>query len=391
MYTFIIISLQHRTCSAMLAGNLASNRAIGACYSVVGDEWIAMAVIIGIGTAVPPYEVPQELARDFALKHFWDFLPHAERMASVFEHTRIDKRYFVVPNAWWFDSSHSLKEKNDLYIHEAAKLGKIAITRALESCGLAPQDVANFLFVSSTGIAAPSLDARLINDLHMRPDVRRTPIWGLGCAGGVAGLARAAEIAKVYPDEITLLLTVETCGLNFQFEDMSKKNFVTTSLFGDGAAAVVLTGDRGQAAPKILDSQSTLWPDSLGVMGWEVGDRGLGVIFGSEIPRYVADYFRPEVDRFLNKHGLFVQHIDHLVFHPGGAKVLESYYEALDLTNGHLTPSYEVLRNYGNMSSPTVLFVLDYIQTRCNPQPGQYGLAAALGPGFSAEQVLLQF
>lgn len=353
-----------------------------------------MSKIIGVGTAVPPYRVEQAVARDFAAEYFRQYLPHMNRLTQVFRNAKIDNRYFVVPQDWWRAGDHTLQERNDIYLEAATALGMAAVENALRDAGLTPTDVDNLIVVSSTGMATPSLDARLINCLSMRRDVRRTPIWGLGCAGGAAGLARAGEMARAFPDSITVLMAVETCGLTFQFEDRSKKNFIATSLFADGAAAVVVAGLH-RAEPEqgisILDSHSTLWPDSLRVMGWDVVDTGLEVVFGAEIPRYVADLFRPEVDSFLSKHELTINAIRHFVFHPGGARVIDAYDEALDLTNGHLDPSREILRQYGNMSSPTVLFVLDYIRRQSKPQPGEYGLVAALGPGFSAEQVLVRF
>lgn len=355
-----------------------------------------MVYIVGVGTAVPPYVIHQDQARELAARYFERYLTHMDRLKTVFKHAAIDTRYFVVPVEWWDTTEHSLPERNQIYLREAARIGQQAIESALDAAGTKVQDIDNLIVVSSSGIATPSLDAILMNRMGMRPDVRRVPIWGLGCAGGVAGLARAAEMTRVYPDSITVLMAVETCGLTFQFGDTSKKNFIATSLFADGAAAAVLTGEpraeqNAQPTLQICDSQSTLWPDTLGVMGWNVVDQGFGVIFGSEIPRYVADLFRPEVDRFLGKHALRVEQITHFIFHPGGAKVIDAYDEALDLTNGHLDPSREILRLYGNMSSPTVLFVLDYILQHCDCKRGDYGLVAALGPGFSAEQVLVQF
>jgi alkylresorcinol/alkylpyrone synthase len=355
-----------------------------------------MVYIVGVGTAVPPYVIHQDQARELAARHFERYLSHMDRLKTVFQHAEIDTRYFVVPLEWWNTAEHSLPERNQIYLREAARIGQQAIEAALDAAGLIVQDIDNLIVVSSSGIATPSLDAILMNLMGMRPDVRRVPIWGLGCAGAVAGLARAAEMTRVYPDSITVLVAVETCGLTFQFGDTSKKNFIATSLFADGAAAAVLTGEprteqNAQPTLQICDSQSTLWPDTLGVMGWNVVDQGFGVIFGSEIPRYVSDLFRPEVDRFLGKHELRVEQIDHFIFHPGGAKVIDAYDEALDLTNGHLDPSREILRLYGNMSSPTVLFVLDYILQHCDCKRGDYGLVAALGPGFSAEQMLVHF
>jgi alkylresorcinol/alkylpyrone synthase len=352
----------------------------------------SMAQIIGVGTAVPPHIVYQDEARDYAAHHFTRYLPHMDRLTAVFKHAAIDTRHFVVPNTWWDRHDHTFEERNNVYLQEATALAQEAAEKALNEAGITPDQVDNLLVISSTGIATPSLDALLINRMGFRSDVRRVPVWGLGCAGGVSGLARAADMARAYPDSITVMIAVETCSLTFQFEDGSKKNFIATSLFADGAAAVVVTGNnRKQEGLEIIDSQSTLWPDSLRVMGWDVVNNGLAVVFGVEIPAFVADLFRPEVDKFLAKHKMLVQQIKHFVFHPGGSKIIDAYDEALDLTNGHLDPSREVLRRYGNMSSPTVLFVLDYILRHDSPRNGELGLMAALGPGFSAEQVLLRF
>jgi alkylresorcinol/alkylpyrone synthase len=344
----------------------------------------------------------QPAVKQMATAYFRDYIPRIERMASVFDHAEIDNRFFVVSEEWWQANGHTLKERNDVYLRESVALLNTAIQRALDKAGLTPQQVDNLIVVSSSGIATPSLDARVINTLKMRPNVRRTPIWGLGCAGGVAGLARAAEIARAYPHSITVLATVETCSLTFLSDDYSKKNFIATALFADGAAAVVLAGDdlpsegiegigEGDTTPTIIDSMSTLWPDTLDVMGWNVVNTGLEVLFGVEIPRYAADLFRPEVDCFLGKHGLAIGDIQHLVFHPGGSKVLDAFEQSLQLPHGELVAAREVLRCYGNMSSATVLFVLDYVLAHDRPQAGELGLLTALGPGFSAEQLLIRF
>lgn len=351
-----------------------------------------MARIIGVGTAVPGYVVDQATARDLAAQYFKRYLPFIDRLKVVFDHAAIDKRHSVVPVEWFSPEHQNLKARNDVYLREATALGQKAIEQALAAANLTPQAVDNLIVVSSTGIATPSLDAHLMNLMKMRSEVRRTPIWGLGCAGGVAGLARAAEMAQVYPQSVTVLLAVETCSLTFQLQDTSKKNFISTAIFADGAAAVAIAGEeRVEPGPEILASQSTLWPESLDVMGWDVVDTGLAVIFGIEIPNLVIRQMRPEVDCFLGKHGLRLDQIAHMVLHPGGSKVIDAYEQALGLVNGHSKPARETLRQYGNMSSPTVLFVLDYIMKHSRPQPGDYGLVAALGPGFSAEQVLIRF
>jgi alkylresorcinol/alkylpyrone synthase len=353
-----------------------------------------MAQIIGLGTALPPHHMPQPVVKRLAIDYFRDHIPHIGRMAAVFEHAEIDSRYFVVPMAWWEAERHTMRERNEVYLKEAVALIHEAIQKALDAAGVKAQEVDNLIVVSSSGIATPSLDARVMNTLHMRSNVRHTPIWGLGCAGGVAGLARAAEMGRAYPGSITVLAAVETCSLTFLADDYSKKNFIATALFADGAAAAVLAGDdlsvEGRG-PAVIDSMSTLWPDSLGIMGWNVVDTGLEVLFGAEIPRYAATLFRPEVDCFLGKHGLSVDDIGHFVFHPGGAKVLDSLEGALERPAGFLGGAREVLRQFGNMSSVTVLFVLDYVLAKERPKRGAWGLTTALGPGFSAEQILLHF
>lgn len=356
-----------------------------------------MTRILGTGISLPPYRITQEEAGKFAALYFKRNMAHMDRVLTVFDHAQIDQRYLCVPFAWYEDENgHSFTERSAIYVREATLLAQDALTAALHDAGLQPHDVDTLIMVSSTGIAAPSLDARIMNALGMRSDVRRVPIWGLGCAGGVAGLARAAELCRAYPDSVTAIVAVETCSLTFQFGDFSKKNFVATALFGDGAAAAILAGDAREPerdAPQIMGSYSTLWPDSLRVMGWDVVETGLDVLFGVEIPRYVADLLRPEVDCFLGKHGLKLDQIRHMVLHPGGAKVIDSYREALAASEEQLIPARHILRQYGNMSSPTVLFVLDYLlkSDEERPQPGEYALSAALGPGFSAEQVLIRF
>ena len=351
-----------------------------------------MSHLIGLGLAVPPYAITQAMAKSFTVEHFKGALTHLDRLAVVFDHAQIDTRYFVAAPDWWLSGAHSLQERNDLYLRTATELSMQAALRALDEADLTPEAVDNLIMVSSSGIATPSLDAHLMNCLPLRRDVRRVPIWGLGCAGGVAGLARAAEMGRAYPKSITLLIAVETCSLTFQFEDRSKKNFVAASLFGDGAAALVIAGNgHASAGIELIDSQSTLWPDSLNVMGWKVVNTGLDVVFGTQIPRYVVDLFRPEVDHFLNRHNLSVADIGHMVLHPGGTRVVEAYAQALNIPAGRLAGSWAALRNYGNMSSPTVFFVLDWVRRHEQPQAGQYGLLGALGPGFSAEQALIRF
>jgi alkylresorcinol/alkylpyrone synthase len=302
----------------------------------------------------------------------------------------------------WYTAEHTFGERNDLYIEQGLTLASEAITRALARAGLSPRHVDHVVFVSSTGIATPSLDAALANRLGFRGDVRRTPIWGLGCAGGAAGLARAREFAIAAPGSCVLLVALELCSLAFQRRERSKRNLVAASLFADGAAAVILsTGPASSSAIAassartgttlaIEASASTLWPDTLDVMGWEIDGDGLHVVFSRDIPAIVRRWVRESVDCFLAAQGATLAAITHVVSHPGGMKVLEAYQEALSLPAAAFRHARDILRERGNMSSPTCLFVLERFLESGEVAPGDRAILTALGPGFSAEYVLLK-
>jgi alkylresorcinol/alkylpyrone synthase len=369
-----------------------------------------MPVIRSLATALPPYTVPQEAIRDLARVHFAPALPDIDRYLPVFRHARIDTRQFVAPLEW-FMVPHSFKECNDLFIEAATALGEAAAVRALQAAGLEPHDVDHLFWVSTTGLAAPSPDAILINRLGMGPHIRRTPIWGLGCAGGVAGLARAFEYTRAFPDHRALLVTVELCSVTFQWDDRSKRNLIAASLFADGAAAVLVEGDkranqagghelaggdhrRSSCAPgfpiSILGTQSTLWLGTLDMMGWDIVDTGMRVVFSSRIPSIVQALMRENVAAFLAPYGLAIDDIDHWVLHPGGAKVIAAYQAALGIDPERLRPTSEVLRRHGNMSSATIFFVLEAFLRAGAPAAGEYGVLAVLGPGFSCELALIK-
>jgi alkylresorcinol/alkylpyrone synthase len=262
----------------------------------------------------------------------------------------------------------------------------------LKEAEISAQQVDHLIFVSTTGLATPSLDAYLINRLQMSPHIKRTPIWGLGCAGGVAGLSRAFEYVKAFPEQTVLLVALELCGLTFRQSDHSKSNFVATSLFSDGAAAALISGrkDIKRNGPSILATESMIWPHSTDVMGWDIEDDGLKVIFSKDIPTIVRQKVRPVVDRFLQKSNLHLEQVDSFISHPGGRKVLEAYEKALEVPAEKFHHAYEVLRDYGNMSSATVLFVLERVLKK-HHRKDSYGLMTALGPGFSSELALLHW
>jgi alkylresorcinol/alkylpyrone synthase len=361
-----------------------------------------MPRIRSVATALPPHALPQERIRDLAREHFAPAFAEIDRYMAVFRHAQIDTRHFAAPLEW-FMTPHSFKQCNDLFIEVATALGEQAARACLTQAGLEPRDVDHLIWVSTTGMAAPSPDAMLINRLGMNRHTRRTPVWGLGCAGGVAGLARAYDYTRAYPDQRVLLLSVELCSVTFQWNDHSKRNLIASSLFADGAAAVLVEGDNprgwGKPAPnpqsptpnpQVLGTQSTLWPDTLDIMGWDMVDTGMQVVFSSRIPHIVQTLMRENVAEFLASFGLALDDIDHWILHPGGAKVIDAYQAALGIDPERLGHTRAVLRSCGNMSSTTVFFVLDAFLKSGRPGPGEYGVLAVLGPGFSCELALIR-
>jgi alkylresorcinol/alkylpyrone synthase len=347
--------------------------------------------LVAVATAVPPHVVRQEEARAFVARLFSDSTDE-ERLLQVFDNGQIEKRHVCEPLEW-YGEPHSFAEKNDRYVANAVALAGAAARRVLERGGLTPRDVDHVVFVSSTGLATPSVDAMLANALDFRGDVRRTPIWGLGCAGGAAGLSCARDLTLANPRARVLMVALELCSLTFQPNDRSKRNLVATSLFGDGAAAALVVGAgrepaTGDLSLQLQASRSVLWKDTLDVMGWTVDGAGLHVVFSRDIPTIVRDRVRPSLVAFLASHRLALADLDHVVAHPGGAKVLAAYAAALDLPPAALADSRDVLREFGNMSSPTCLFVLERLMRRGGIRSGQRAVIAALGPGFSAEYVL---
>ena len=345
--------------------------------------------VLSVATAVPRHCVSQETARDFARLMFSETYRDVERLLPIFDNANIDNRHFCVPPEW-FGEDHTFPEKNALYIKHALDLSEKAATRALDKAGVAPEEVGAIYFVSTTGISTPSLDSKLIFRLGLSEQTRRVPVWGLGCAGGAGGLARAADYVRAYPEKPVLLVGVELCGLTFVRGDRSKSNLVGTSLFADGAAAVLLGGEAGGRGPELHGSYSTTWPETEDVMGWDLVEAGLQVRFAKSVPQIVHEKMRGNLQDACLSLGLGLENLRHFVLHPGGTKVLEAYEETLRLEPGELELSWEILRNYGNMSSVSVLFVLERFLEDYPAGSGEYGSISALGPGFSAEHVLFR-
>jgi alkylresorcinol/alkylpyrone synthase len=343
--------------------------------------------LAALATATPRFDIGQADVATFAGRIFAD-MPGFERFAPVFANAAIEMRHSSVPIKW-YGEDHGLADRNALYIESALNLIEEAAVNALDEAGLTADQIDAIVTVSSTGIATPSLDARLMGRLGFRDDVERTPIFGLGCAGGVLGLSRAAAIAKSDPDARVLLLVVELCGLTFRRQDMSKSNLVATALFGDGAAAAIISckSHGPRLGPRLGPWGEHTWPDSLDVMGWDVADDGLKVLFSRDIPTIVRNDLRDVVDAFLRRHNLSVAQLDGYIPHPGGAKVLDALEDVFDLERGELACAREALRAHGNMSAATVLFIL-----RAALDDGLHGrhLMTTLGPGFTAGFMLVE-
>lgn len=340
--------------------------------------------LLALTTAVPPYRLAQSEIQSRARGFFAGTNAlDIDHLLPVFANAGIDARYSCVPMEW-YDRNHGWAERNTLYLENALELLETASRNALAQAGLEADQIDAVVAVSTTGIATPSLDAMLMGRLGLRADVKRLPVFGLGCAGGVLGLARAADFARAWPGARILFLVVELCALSFRRSDSSKSNVVATALFGDGAAAAIV-GGAGEG-PAIGSSGEHTWPNTLGIMGWDVAEDGLKAIFSRDIPALVRRDLRAAALRFLDDAGVELSDISHFVCHPGGAKVLTALEETFGLDDGAMVIARKVLRDYGNMSAATALFVLE--RTLASGAKGKM-LMSALGPGFTAGFLLL--
>ena len=340
--------------------------------------------LLSLVTASPPHELRQSDVAAAASALFRDRFPQFERMAPVFESAGILARQAVRPIEWFFEP-RGWAERNAAYLDGAVQLYQQAAGRALDAAGLLGADVDRLVTVSSTGIATPSLEARCAGALGFRTDALRVPVFGLGCAGGVTGLALAARLAAAEPGAKVLLVGLELCTLSFRLERPSKADIVATALFGDGAAACVLqAGERGFA--QVVSAAEHTWPDSLDIMGWRVDPEGLGVIFAQSIPPFARKHMRAAMDEMLARQGVGFHEVGRFLCHPGGTKVVEALEAALGLGQGALDHERAVLADHGNMSGPTVLYVLDRAR-RAGLPPST--VLTALGPGFTASTVTL--
>jgi alkylresorcinol/alkylpyrone synthase len=335
-----------------------------------------------LSTAVPPFVLKQTDVRARAEAIFRG--KDIERMIPVFMNAGVARRYSCVPIEW-YEQHHGWADRSALYVENAVDLLEEVSGKSLSAAGLGREAVDAVVTVSTTGIATPSLDALLVERIGLRRDIRRLPIFGLGCAGGVMGLARAADMARAMPGSNVLFLVVELCALTFRKDDFSKSNVVAAALFGDGAAGAILSSEGD--GPRIGATGEYTWPHSLEIMGWDVQEDGLKARFAQSIPSLVASDFRRLALEFLRRNDLRLEDIGGFACHPGGAKVLDALEEALAMRNGGLTESRDVLRDYGNMSAVTVMFVLARMKERMHVQRT---LLSALGPGFTCAFLVLE-
>ncbi len=346
--------------------------------------------IKSIATAVPSFKYDQEEAHKRSKK----MLPLFSSMGTIFKHTGVGTRYSCVPTDWYMKPP-GWKESNEIYIDNCLALLEHASTQALSESGVTPEEISAIVCVSSTGLAIPSLEARLSNRLHFNQRAERLPIFGLGCAGGTSGLARAARMAQTIEDGYTMLLVAELAGINVHVNQENSALFVSTALFGDGAAAVLLQNDLGTSEPgsveqtngkRVVAVGEYQWRDTEHIMGWKVMDDGLDVVLSSTLPKFTEVNLRYVVEEFLQRHGFKLSDLEGYVCHPGGRKVLEAIASALDIDDVALKHSRDVLDEFGNMSAPTVLFILE--RTIRSNATGLH-LMISFGPAFTATFVLL--
>jgi alkylresorcinol/alkylpyrone synthase len=346
--------------------------------------------IASVASALPPHYYDQR-AVTARLERIWKDHPHVlRRLPALYESCGVEGRHFALPIERYEELS-GFGQFNDEWIRVALELGERAIVRALERAGLERGEVDAIFFSSVTGVCAPSLDARLANRLGLRSDLRRVPIFGLGCVAGAAAVSRAADFLRGRPDGVALVLTVELCSLTWQREDTSLAHVISCGLFGDGATCAVVVGaERRAAGPRIVDTRSVFYPDTEDVMGWRVSERGFSIVLSPAVPSVARERLGPDCDAFLAPHGLSRADVSFWVCHPGGPKVLAASRDSLEITDADLELSWESLRRFGNLSSASVLLILEQTLARRAPAPGSLGVMLAMGPGFCSEFLLLR-
>ncbi|MVT08508.1 type III polyketide synthase [Chitinophaga tropicalis] len=313
----------------------------------------------------------------------------ARKVKKIFENAAVDRRYSIMSPEEVFTKT-SFEEKNDIYVREVIKLGERCLADALNKAGLQPQDLDYIITVSCTGIMIPSLDAYLINALQLRQDIVRLPVTEMGCAAGVSGMIYAKKFLEAHPGKRAAVIAVESPTATFQLDDYSMANIVSAAIFGDGAACVILSSHEADKGPQVVAEEMYHFYNAEHLMGFRLTNPGLQMVLDVEVPEKIAEHFPAIIHPFLAKYGLKVEELDHFIFHPGGKKIIQTVEGLFGEMGKNIDDTKEVLRLYGNMSSATVLYVLERFMDRDIPA-GQKGLMLSFGPGFSAQRILLQW
>jgi alkylresorcinol/alkylpyrone synthase len=347
--------------------------------------------IASVASAFPENYYDQQVLTD-ALKNDWRHrLANPDILDRLDESMKVEGRY-LVHTLDFYENLTTWGQANNAWIDHALELGEEALCKALHAAGMKPKELSAIFVTSVTGIAAPSIDARLVNRMGLSTNIKRIPIFGLGCVAGAAGIARAADYVHGYPDQAAALLSVELCSLTLQRDDLSMAHLISAMLFGDGAAATIVVGsNRKSDGPEILATKSIFYPHTEKVMGWDISEKGFRIVLSPEVPDTVVKHLGKDVDAFLAEQGHKRSDIKTWVMHTGGPKVLEATATALGLNEKDLAASWECLRKVGNISSTSVLLVLEDVYMNRRPEPGSLSILAAMGPGFCSELVLLKW
>ncbi|TCL75711.1 type III polyketide synthase [Rhizobium sp. BK251] len=341
--------------------------------------------LVSLAVSAPEHVINQSEAAEAAAQMFSGRFKDFKHLARVFDNAGIRTRHTARPLSWFMEP-HGWQDRMDAYQDEAEKLFVNVASMALERAGMRASDVDCVVTTSTTGFTVPSIEARMAETMGFRGTIQRVPLFGLGCAGGVSGLAIASRLAAGRPGSVVLFVSIELCSLAFRLDELTRPNIIATALFGDGAAACVLrAGEEGLA--EIESTGEHLFPSTLGIMGWKVDNTGLGIILDQALPPFAQEHVGPAIANILNRSGLRIDDIDRFVCHPGGTKVLRAIESALSLEPDSLGHERDVLTDYGNMSSPTVLFVLDQVIKDGLPRRAAM---VAMGPGFTASCVTLR-
>lgn len=347
--------------------------------------------IASSASAFPKHYYSQKFLLEQLQQYWKDRLRNPQMLARLHRNVSVEGRYLALPTEEYYDI-HTWGEANDTWIRVAQELGEQALCRALHHAGVNTSQLGALFFTSVTGISSPSIDALLINRMGLPRNIRRVPIFGLGCVAGAAGIARCADYVRAFPSQAAALVSVELCSLTIQRDDLSVANLISSGLFADGSAAVIVTGDDVEAnGPKILATRSVFYPQTEEMMGWTITEKGFRIVLSPEVPNLIREHLGQDMDAFLADCGHSREDIGSWVLHTGGPKVLEATAAALDLHDGQLDASWECLKRVGNLSSASVLVVLEDVMRKRRPEPGTLGVLAAMGPGFCSELLLLRW